>query len=97
MSAFKKGSSVRLKSLKYNRGGQVRMIKQLVKHPSYNGYTNSYDFLLVKIAKTTGIKPAKLNSNDAVPSGGQAVTVIGYVQNDGSSQITRIPDKRYLT
>jgi len=87
VSAFKVGGTVRLKSISKKSGGQVKKIKQLKKHPNYNGYTNAWDFMLVKIEKTTGITPVQLNSYAAVPSGGQSVTVLGFGATNAAGTI----------
>jgi len=51
----------------------------LVKHPQYDPRITAYDFMLFKIQRVTKphLTPIKLNTNDAVPSTGSQLTVIG--------------------
>mmetsp|Transcript_759 Transcript_759/g.1205 ORF Transcript_759/g.1205 Transcript_759/m.1205 type:complete len:344 (+) Transcript_759:265-1296(+) len=63
----------------YWDGDRVDVAREYI-HPNYNEFTNNYDVMVVKLARSTraDVATIKLNSSTSKPSSGQPVTVVGW-------------------
>lgn len=66
---------------------EFRAVTTEFPHPSFDYFTMDHDIMIVKLASPSTKPIQSLNSNSAVPSDGQTVTVIGH----GSTMVTSGP------
>jgi secreted trypsin-like serine protease len=66
----------------------VQAVKEIV-HPSYNSNNNRYDFMLVRLQRSTTVSPVALNTNSNTPfNSGSAAIVIGYGRTTSTSGLS---------